>query len=84
MVMAYIMKACPSKKEQDDELPRENCIILVSIGNNTMRGTKFTELLGRKLNVFLSIGNHVKPQKERTPPPLHRFAYQKESECLCD
>ena len=32
--------------------------------------------------LFSSIGNHVKPAKERTRPPLRCFAYQNESECV--
>ena len=38
--------------------------------------------LEEKLVAFLSIGNHAKPPKERTPPPLRCFAYRKESECV--
>ena len=37
-----------------------------------------------KLDAFLSIGIHAEPPKERTCPPLHYFAYRKESECTCN
>ena len=45
---------------------------------------KLRRLLEEKLDAFLSIGNHAKPPKKRTRPPLRCFAYGKESECVCN
>ena len=45
---------------------------------------KLRRFLEEKLDAFLSIGNHAKPPKKRTRPPLHCFAYRKEAECVCD
>ena len=54
----------------------------VLFGKNTTQGKK-KEVLGRKTGRFyLSIENHIKPQKERARPPLRCIAYRKESECV--
>ena len=56
----------------------------VSFGNNKTRGKKITEVFGRKTGCFLVNWQPGKTTKKHTRPPLHCFAYRKESEYLCN
>ena len=78
------MLKTPARFRSRDRLPKSFTCVKFHSTITRREENKLLRFLEEKQDAFLSIGNHVKPLKERTLPPLRCFAYRKESECVCN